>query len=186
MRTTTTDLISISLAGLLFLGACGDDGGGSGPGAPDAAGGPATPDASGVDRAPELWNAISGANDYTQWAGFPGHEGVNAFTAHGTSHYRAFVNDIAAGDIAGMPDGSILVKENLTSENPADLAAITVMQKLGTTWYWASFLPDGTYDIAGTTEELAGEGCVAEVCHGDSIASEGDYVFLNNEAQNAR
>jgi hypothetical protein len=190
MRTPTKSLISISLTGFLFLGACGDDGGNTGPDTPDAATNPPTdgapaPDAPGADPAAALWNAISGANDYTAWAGFPGHEGVAAYTGHGATHRRAFVNDVAAGDLAGMPDGSIIVKENLTAEDPTALAAITVMRKQGADWYWARFMPDGTYDVAGTTAELASAGCVAAACHGDLLGSKDDYVFLNNEAQDA-
>jgi hypothetical protein len=89
------------------------------------------------------------------------------------------------GDLAAMPDGSILVKENLTSADPADLAAITVMQKQGSTWYWARFAPDGSHDVAGTTDEPSAAPCVSSGCHGDMAGSKDDYVFLNNEAQDA-
>ena len=145
---------------------------------------PGTPDAP-PDPAAALWQAISGANDYKNWPGFPGHEGVVASDAHGTTHRRAFVNETAAGDLAGLPDGSILVKENLSSEDPADLAAITVMQRQGSDWFWAAFKPDGTADAAGLTSDPAVASCVAAACHGDMANSKNDYVFLNNEAQDA-
>lgn len=184
------------MSGFFLLGACTGESGGGGPSDPDArpgadaapgADGPGNPDSpdAALDPADALWRAISGANDYKSWPGFPGHEGVVAYTGHGATHRRAFVNDTAASDLAGLPDGSILVKENLTSDNPADLAAITVIQKQGDTLYWARFAPDGTHDVAGTTEELNSEGCVAAGCHGDLAGSQDDLVFLNNEAQTA-
>jgi hypothetical protein len=191
MRAATRSLIAISVSSLFLLGACrGESGGGNGgpdarPRADAAAGpdasDPNTPDAR-VDPAAALWDAIDG---YETWAPFPGFEGVAAYTGHGATHRRAFVNTTAEADLAGLADGSILVKENLTSDNPDDLAAITVMQKQGDTWFWARFKPDGTYDVAGTTEELNGEGCVSAGCHGDLATSENDYVFLNNQAQTA-
>lgn len=177
--------------GLFLLGACQGEsgGGGEGPDARprvDAAPGsdgsdPGAPDAS-VDPAAALWEAIDG---YDTWAPFPGFEGVAAYTGHGATHRRAFVNPTAANDLAALADGSILIKENLTSDNPDDLDAITVMQKQGDTWFWAAFKPDGTANVAGTTEDLAGQGCVAAGCHGDLATSENDYVFLNNQAQTA-
>lgn len=194
MRTPTKSLVAISISGFLCLGACEGSGGG-GPGdRPDAAGmadampssdaDPDAPDAA-PDPAADLWKAISGANDYKAWPAFPGHEGVAAYTGHGATHRRAFVNATAAGDLAAMPDGSIIVKENLTSDNPDDLAAITVMQKQGDTWYWARFMPDGTHDVAGTTDDPAAAPCVSSGCHGDMAGSKNDYVFLNDEAQDA-
>lgn len=195
MRAPTNSLTAVSLSVCFLLGACrgSSGGGGNGPDArpgvdaapgPDGAGNPDAPDAS-VDPADALWRAITGANDYKNWTPFPGHEGVAEYTGHGATHRRAFVNATAAGDLASLPGGSILVKENLTSDNPADLAAITVMQKQGDTWYWVRFAPDGSHDVAGTTEELAGEGCVSAGCHGDLAGSQNDAVFLNNQAQDA-
>jgi hypothetical protein len=197
MRTPTNGLVAISISSFLLLGACeGDGGGGDPPGdrpdastGPDAMGSPDGGDPGAPDAAPNpadaLWKAISGGNDYKNWAPFPGHEGVVAYTGHGATHRRAFVNETAAGDLEAMPDGSILVKENLTSEDPTDLAAITVMQKQGDTWYWARFMPDGSYDVAGTTDEPSAAPCVSSGCHGDMANSKDDYVFLNNEAQDA-
>ena len=132
-----------------------------------------------------LWDAITGANDYKDWAPFPGHEGVVAFAGHGASHRRAFANATAFGDLAGFPDGSILVTEDLVSAEPMDLATITVMQKQGSTWYWARFDPEGNHDVAGTTDDPGAASCVSSGCHGDMAGSKNDHVFLNNEAQEA-
>lgn len=183
-------LIAISMSGCFLLSACKGSSGGGNEG-PDARPGadarpgtdatPGSPDAP-ADPAAALWDAIQG---YEDWTPFPGFEGVAEYTGHGATHRRAFVNTTAEADLAGLASGSILVKENLTSENPDDLAAITVMQKQGDTWFWASFKPDGTYEVAGTTEELNGAGCVAAGCHGDLATSKNDYVFLNNQAQDA-
>jgi hypothetical protein len=196
MRTPTKRLVAISISSLLLLGACEGDGGGDPPGdSPDAStmpdaldtppdADPGAPDAT-PDPAADLWKAISGANDYKNWPGFPGHAGVAAYMGHGATHRRAFVNDTAAGDLAAMPDGSIIVKENLTSDDPADLAAVTVMQRQGDDWFWAAFMPDGTPNVAGLTNDPAVTGCVAAACHGDMAGSQNDRVFLNDEAQDA-
>lgn len=195
MRTPTKSLVAISISSVLLLGACEGDGGGGDPPVPpdagttDAMGAPPDGDPGAPDAAPDpaaaLWEAISGANDYKTWPEFPGHAGVVPYTGHGATHRRAFVNDTAAGDLVGLPDGSILVKENLTSEDPADLAAITVMQKQGSSWYWARFKTDGTHDVAGLTDDPSAAPCVSSGCHGDMVGSKADYVFLNNEAQDA-
>lgn len=195
MRTPTKSLVAISISSILWLGACeGSGGGGGNPNPPDARSPDAMapqPDARPVmpdappDPAADLWKAISGSNGYKSWAGFPGHEGVRASADHGTTHVRVFVNEEAAADLAGLADGSILVKENFTSENEADLAAITVMQRQGSTWFWARFMPDGTYDVAGTTDDPGAATCVTSSCHGDMARTRDDYVFLNAEAQDA-
>lgn len=196
MRTPTKSLVAISISSLLWLGACEGNGGGGNPGggpdarptdamappSPDA--NPAAPDAM-PDPAGNLWAAITGANDYKAWSPFPGHAGVRAYAGHDATHRRVFVNDAARDDIADFANGSIIVKENLTSENPADLAAITVMQRQGSTWYWVRFMPDGTHDIAGTTDEPSAASCVTSGCHGDMDGTRNDYVFLNEEAQDA-
>ena len=195
MRTPTQSLVAFSISSFVLLGACKGDGGGGDPPAvdarpttdamgssPDAQ--PGAPDAA-PDPAAALWQAITGGNDYKNWPGFPGHEGVVASADHGVTHRRAFINETAAADLDGLPDGSILVKENLTSESPTDLAAITVMQKQGDDWYWVRFMPDGSHDVAGTTDDPAAAPCVASGCHGDLARNQDDYVFLNNEAQDA-
>jgi hypothetical protein len=196
MRTPTKSLVAISISSFLWLGACEGNGGGGNPDdGPDArptdAMAPPSPDANpgAPDAAPDpagtLWAAITGANDYKGWSPFPGHAGVRAYTGHGATHRRAFVNDTARDNLADFADGSIIVKENLTSEDPADLAAITVMQRQGSTWYWVRFMPDGTHDVAGTTDDPSAAPCVSSGCHGDMTGSRNDYVFLNNEAQDA-
>jgi hypothetical protein len=194
MRTATKSLVAISISSLLWLGACEGNGGGNPGDAPDARladamgprpdARPPAPDAP-PDPAADLWRAITGSNDYKDWAGFPGHEGVREYTGHGATHRRVFVNETAAADLDGLGDGSIIVKENLTSDSAADLAAITVMQRQGSTWYWARFMPDGTHDVAGTTDDPSAAPCVSSGCHGDMAGTENDYVFLNAEAHDA-
>jgi hypothetical protein len=195
MRTPTKSLVAISISSFLWLGACEGNGGGNPGDGPDArpidAMAPPQPDANpaGPDAAPDpaadLWAAITGANDYKNWSPFPGHAGVRPYTGHGATHRRVFVNDTARGDLADLASGSIIVKENLTSDSTADLAAITAMQKQGSTWYWARFMPNGTHDVAGTTDDPSAGPCVSSGCHGDMAGTQNDYVFLNGEAQDA-
>ncbi|WP_053333160.1 cytochrome P460 family protein [Haliangium ochraceum] len=180
-----TKLAAISCSGLLFLGACGDDGGGTDPDIDagiDAGDIDAGDIDAGGDGAAALWAMVS---DYATWDEFPNHGGVVAYQGHGAEYRQVFVNDTAKGDLAAMPDGSIIVKTNLTADDATAVAAITVMMRDGDDWVWARFDPSGTDDVYGTTDELNGMGCVAGACHGDMDGTDQDYVFLNNDAQAA-
>lgn len=90
--------------------------------------------------------------------------------------------------------GEVIVKRNYggpgvsmaaVSDNPDDyLMAITVMFKRDgfdaehNDWFWAKYLPDGSYDKAPNGLSLVGKtaGCIA--CHG--AAPGGDMVYLND------
>ncbi len=172
----------------LLIAGCGDDDGGST--TPDAAvmvDAAMQSDAPAVSPGEELFALISGDNDYTDWNGFPGFSDVIAYEGHGTSHRRVFVNTTAEGDIANLPDGSIIVKENLTNMDPdaaGALDSITVMQRKGTDWFWGKFAPDGTVQVEGLSDEVTG-GCTSAACHGDTAGTGDDYSFLNNQAVEA-
>ncbi|GAB4522652.1 MAG: hypothetical protein Tsb0020_41070 [Haliangiales bacterium] len=183
-------LTAIPLSGLLVLGACGDDGG---PSNPDAS----PPDAMATIDA-EVPNADAGPADmlfaeiagYDQaggdWAAMPGFPGIVEYTGHGATHRQVFSNSTFNDDLSALADGAIIVKENRTGTDGADLAALTVMKRDAGTWIYARFMPDGSYDIYGTTEDLNGMGCVTPACHGDTDGTGGDELFLNNHAVAAK
>jgi hypothetical protein len=66
---------------------------------------------------------------------------------------------IAAGGSAPMPDGSLIVQEGYTTDDPSDLAATTVMWKAADYgWFWARFNASGAVTMSGRPD-----GCVN--CH---------------------
>lgn len=138
-----------------------------------------------LTMAEDLWNEIDG---FTSWS----RQGTTSgFVASGAPHgafVRVFQNDVADGDPEGLPDGSILVKENFMDDSEDTLAAITVMKRVSgldsetEDWFYAKYLPDGSLDenqdgvqLAGLVGKGSSGGCIP--CH--SSAEGGDYVFGN-------
>lgn len=84
--------------------------------------------------------------------------------------------------------GEVIVKRNYggapatietVSDNPTEyLMATTVMFRLSGEWFWAKYMPDGSYDTAPNGTPLVGQptGCVS--CHNNAAGN--DMVFLNN------
>lgn len=138
---------------------------------------------SAVPVAAELWEQISGANDYKSWpllAGTTERQISNA--PHGdlaTIYY--------SGQDANAPSsGDILVKELWVGEE-VEPQALTVMLKLeqfdpdNADWFYAKYLLDGTLDttpsgvpLAGAMEPAPGAACRG--CHRG--APEGDFQWL--------
>ncbi|MER3513297.1 MAG: hypothetical protein C4310_01895 [Chloroflexota bacterium] len=133
-----------------------------------------------------LFTYISQTRPYKQWGTWPKDQ-WNDFTTllkSGAPHggvVRIYVNDIAlnaARDFKGqLPEGSIIVKENYTGNDPAspgNLDALTVMYKVKgydpehNDWFWLKVTPDGKVDAEGKVGMCYG-------CH----AQEGnkDYVL---------
>lgn len=105
---------------------------------------------------------------------------------HGNAS-KTFLNSIAAGDMATLPHGSILVMENTGSDDA--VTAVSVMYRVRGSdpanhdWYWMQYLPDGS--LAKTSEEprarpLAGRVTSCIQCH--KMVPDDDLVFFNNEA----
>jgi len=191
-----------ALAGLsLALSGCGDDSttdtgsmastgsnttGADSTGA-DSSGGGGPPFGSDEDvmMAAQLWTDIQG---WDQWGQIPGLEGVVPSEAPHEAFAEIFINDVAAGDPT-YPDGSILLKENVSDEAGESITAITVMMRvdgfepMAGDWFWAKYLPDGTLDMNPDGVPLAGRvglggemGCIP--CHG--MATGGDFVYSND------
>jgi hypothetical protein len=127
-------------------------------------------------------------NPYTEWGSWPAGGGEDfsgllvGTEPHGST-VRIFVNEralraIARDDFGGvLPNGSIIVKENFmgTLEEPGELAALTIMYKVGgfnpeaNDWFWVSASGDGS----AINAEGATEGCIS--CHGQEGNT--DYVL---------
>lgn len=126
---------------------------------------------------------------YTNWAPVPGK--TDGFAEGGSPHgafVKMYLNRTAAGNPKGLPNGSIVVKENYGPEKK-QLMAITVMYRSkgynpdAGDWYWVKFHSNGSVAKAPPEMQsmpLAGKpmGCIK--CHGESAAG-GDFVFLNDE-----
>lgn len=176
------------LIGFLWvaLAACGDDGEGSG--ASDADGGsdgsiadgmPA--DAAAPDPALEtlaaLWSSIQ--SDYQSWArptGFAGDFSPALELSAHANYVRIFMNDTLAGNLAGAPMGSIVVKHAYGQPNEGSLAAIAVMQRVAENgdaddWFYGVLSAQGEPSMAGSVE-----GCIN--CH--DADQNGDYLFIND------
>ena len=124
-----------------------------------------------------LWKRITEDYSYSDYAFWPGHEGVRAGQApHGAFH-RIYVNRtlLEALPISGgvAPYGSIIVKDNLNASR--ELAGLTVMAKVRgynpevSDWFWAKYAPDGTVQAEGKPG-----GCIK--CH--EGLKENDYVIV--------
>lgn len=134
-----------------------------------------------------LWAALSEKN-------FVGEDAIMSKTYEGTNpHGTVLVTLVGNAEVNG-DNGTVIVKRNYggpgatmdsVSDNPEEyLMATTVMfQREGYApenddWFWAKYLPDGSYDTAPNGAALVGSptGCVS--CH--STAPGDDMVFLNN------
>lgn len=118
-----------------------------------------------------VWNYITEANPYSEWGTWPEPQ-FEGYLQSGAPHskvVRMFVNetalDVASSFPGEMPDGSIIVKDNMTGESldsPGDLGAVTVMYKVtgynpdGGDWFWAKYQADGSVDAAGRVASCAG------------------------------
>ncbi|MCK5673083.1 MAG: cytochrome P460 family protein [Spirochaetales bacterium] len=124
-----------------------------------------------------LWKRITEEANYETYSFWPDHEGIQpGQSPHGTYH-RIFINKVLVEDLPSkdmiLPEGSIIVKENLNSEKSLD--AITVMVKVKNynpdagDWFWAKYTPEGEVLAEGTPG-----GCIG--CH--EGMDENDYIIV--------
>ncbi len=125
-------------------------------------------------EAGSLWDRMTG---YQKWGHFEGHEKMQPGKSPHGKFVRTFLNSVGAESPAAPGYGSIIVKENYSSNDPASLGALTVMQRIegydpeNGDWFWAR------YDVKG---ELTHSGKVAMCadCHFDADGD--DFIFLND------
>lgn len=132
-----------------------------------------------------FWQYLT-TSHYRNWAPVPGESGdfYQGESPHG-SQLKMYLNRVAAGNVANLPNGSVLIKENY--DDNRKLMAITVMYRTkgfnpsGGDWWWAKYNPDGTVARApqaagGLPLRGAPKGCLQ--CHGSAAGN--DFVFLND------
>jgi len=148
------------------------------------AGCPAVSDSTGtVDNAPtgaKLFTRITQDDPYQEWAQFPDHQGTfSSALPHGPMSQVFISSEVesAFADFTGtLPDGSIIVKENVGTDPNVTEAALTVMWKVqgfdpaNHDWFWANMTPEGEIVAEGKVQ-----GCTA--CHGRARAN--DFVFVH-------
>ena len=90
-------------------------------------------------------------------------------------HNQTVTDAIAAGTLP-LPDGAIIVKQQMTGAD-AQPESITVMSKQGGSWYWLEASADGTKVITVNDMPLEGDVAMCRDCH-DS-ASANDFVLTH-------
>lgn len=147
---------------------------------PTQTGGPAQPPPPDTSAA-AVWSYLQAANYADGWEHWPGKTQLyTGIEPHGmllSTYYNEMAGpSITSGDIATLPDRSIIVKENYMPDST--LAAVTVMYKVQGynpehgDWWWAK------YDAAGVVETSGrAEMCIA--CHS---GSSGDYLLTPIQA----
>jgi hypothetical protein len=128
----------------------------------------------------ELFTLISQTDPYQQWGQFPDRQGtLPSVLPHGPMS-RVWINGKVAsalGNFGGqLPDGSIIVKENVGTSSQVTEAALTVMWKVAgfdstnNDWFWANMTPQGQIAAEGKVQS-----CTA--CHGGVRSN--DFVFVH-------
>lgn len=115
---------------------------------------------------------------YTEWKLWPGKGRLYKGTEPHGALLTTFVNDTAyysIKDRKGMADGSIIAKENYSSDKK--FMALTVMYKVkgynpeGGDWFWAKYSLEGKAEASGKVKA-----CIE--CHGKKKGN--DYIFTGD------
>lgn len=180
---------ALLIAGIVFIGAGCESGGGGGGMSADAGSeaGPPFGGAADVKRAADLWKGTLGGK-YTKWASYPGLGGWQPGKSPHGKVLRYFINSTAARNPQKPGNGAIIVKENYGVKN-GPLMAVTIMQKIkgydpdNADWFWVKYGPGGEImknpkgmRLAGRVAKGMPKGCIA--CHGN--AGGDDYLFIND------
>jgi hypothetical protein len=131
--------------------------------------------------AAKLFTLISQTDPYPQWGQFPDRQGtLPSVLPHGPMS-RVWINgkvESALGNFTGqLPDGSIIVKENVGTSSQVTEAALTVMWKVAgfdpvnNDWFWANMSSDGQIMAEGKVQSCT-------LCHGGG-ARNNDFVFVH-------
>ena len=127
-----------------------------------------------------IYASITETDTYTNWGQFPEATGtIESSPPHGP-FARVYINDIASAALGGspenLPDGSIIVKDSIETEDAASQGTLTIMKKVAgynaetNDWFWVMVSPSGEVQSEGNVDM-----CIS--CHGS--ASSNDYIFLH-------
>jgi hypothetical protein len=124
---------------------------------------------------------VTTTNPYQEWGMWPGKGKLYQGTEPHGALLTTYVNEIAEQAVMeqaqaeGMPEGSIIVKENYTPDK--QLAAVTAMYKKkgyhpeAGDWFWIKYEPSGEVEASGKVD-----GCIQ--CH--EKARGRDYTFTGS------
>ncbi len=145
-----------------------------------------------------FWQFLMG-NNYKNWAPAPGQNGdfYSGQAPHGAL-LKMYINRSAAGNVAGLKVGSVIVLENYRSDR--SLRSISVMYRTegfnpaANDWYWIEYKPDGTVAEQAASEDagdeilassstkstkLMGKAASCIACHRQATGS--DFAFFNDK-----
>ena len=129
---------------------------------------------------PETQAVLDQIKDYATWPRFAENPTPAFSKGHMKMYVLAFHNDVVADAIASntlpLPDGALIVKQNMKAADAAP-EALTIMSKQGGEWYYAETSPDGKVI---TMNGMALEGrkvAMCTDCH--DTAADNDYVFTH-------
>lgn len=132
-----------------------------------------------------LWNYLQSAK-YGHWAALPGKPaGTYAGESPHGAQVKLYASRGAVADPLGLPNGTILVKENYAADQKT-LMAITVMYRAQgfdpehNDWFWAKYEPNGRVSRMNNMSVAGRIGMCIE-CH--SSAGGHDFVFANDESR---
>lgn len=158
----------------------------------------------------KFWQFLIG-NNYKQWAPAPGQDGdfFSGQVPHGAL-LKLYINRSAAGNVAGLPIGSVVVLENYRSDK--SLKSISVMYRTegfnpkANDWYWIEYNPDGSVAEESLAVEdhliasdegseislvsnnvvvkMNGQSTTCIACHAE--AGGADFAFFNDRSESNR
>ena len=164
-KSFTLGLLTFTLG----LTACGSDGGATPTG-------PQTAAPSAASSA--LLSQVTG---YQSWPKFD----ENSTPTESQSHMKMFVvtfhNDVVTQAVAAktlpLPDGALIVKQNLAKAADAEPMALTVMNKQGGAWYWLEATADGRVILDPLGKPLEGTDVpMCMTCHGMQASNDSVYT----------
>lgn len=128
--------------------------------------------------AQDLFKTITQTDPYQNWGQFPDAQGIVPSSAPHGPMARIFINEPVEqaldADVGQLPDGAIIVKEQVGQSDSDKAEALTIMWKVdgfdpqNNDWFWADIKPDGTVMAEGKID-----GCIS--CH--SIVRDNDFVY---------
>jgi hypothetical protein len=158
---------------------------------PDAA--PGHPDAGELPRlktvppSPETQQLLGRISGYRTWMKFPENLTPKLSAQHGNMYVVAYHNDIVKQamerKLLPLPDGALIVKDNLAMPSDAMPMVITVMSKQSEKWYWLEATPEGQVvvdEMVDKGKPLEGFGvAMCTGCHG-ARKDTNDYIFTHD------
>jgi hypothetical protein len=114
---------------------------------------------------------LTGISGYQSWPTFTENSTPKQSASHMNMFVVTFHNDVVTQAISAktlpLPDGAIIVKQNLAKATDTQPMALTVMSKQSGVWYWLEATPDGRVILDAMGKPLEGTDvtmCIG--CHG--------------------